>query len=138
VNDFRSQPADCGVEGQFQAAAPLEMEPMLRCSARLHSLDMFEQGFFEHVNLEGLQPQDRMNAAGFQGSFLGENIAQGQRTPEEVMAAWMESDGHCANIMRSEYTLIGIGYAPGATVRGGRSDFWTQNFGTPLRRRSSL
>jgi uncharacterized protein YkwD len=132
VNDFRAQPADCGEEGQFQPAGPLSMDPILRCSARLQSLDMFERGFFDHVNPDGVDPFQRMSDAGFSGSYLGENIAQGQPTPEDVMADWMESDGHCANIMRPEFTLIGIGFDAGAQVRGGRSNFWTQNFGAPL------
>jgi uncharacterized protein YkwD len=136
VNEFRSQPADCGVEGQFEPAAPLTMNPILRCSARLHSLDMFERAYFDHFTPDGVDPYQRMAAAGFEGSLLGENIAQGQRTPEEVMAAWMDSDGHCANIMRSEYTMIGIGYAPGAAARQGKSHFWTQNFGAPFPNRA--
>ncbi len=131
VNENRARAADCGVEGQFGAAAPVAMDPILRCSARLHSLDMFERDFFEHTNLDGLDPFQRMAAAGFSGSFLGENIALGQRTPEEVMEAWMESDGHCSNVMKAEFTVIGIGYHPGAGMRGLGSNYWTQNFGTP-------
>lgn len=131
VNENRSRAADCGVEGQFEAAAPIAMDPILRCSARLHSLDMFERDFFEHTNLDGLDPFQRMAAAGFSGSFLGENIALGQRTPEEVMEGWMESDGHCSNVMKAEFTVIGIGYHPGAGMRGLGSNYWTQNFGAP-------
>lgn len=131
VNAFRAAPADCGVEGAFQPAAPLAMDPVLRCSARLHSADMFERGFFAHESPEGVDPAQRMQAAGFGGRLYGENIAQGQPTPQAVMEAWMASDGHCANIMRPEYTLIGIGYEPGAQMRGGSSNYWTQNFGAP-------
>jgi len=131
VNEFRSQPADCGELGEFEPAAPLAMNPVLRCSARLHSVDMFERDYFDHDTPDGVDPFQRMAEAGFEGSRAGENIALGQRTPEEVMQAWMDSDGHCENIMRPEYTLIGIGYAPGAAARQGKSNFWTQNFGTP-------
>src|SRR5690606_30235384 len=56
VNEFRSAPADCGVEGQFAAAPPLSMNPILRCSARLHSLDMFERNYFEHETPDGVDP----------------------------------------------------------------------------------
>ena len=138
VNEFRSQPADCGVEGQFAAAPPLAMDPTLRCSARLHSLDMFERDFFDHDNPDGLDPFQRMQEAGFEGQRMGENIAAGQRTPEEVMDAWMESDGHCSNIMLPQYTLIGIGFDPGGEqTRGSLNNYWTQNFGTPFEQRRS-
>src|SRR5688572_7579250 len=71
VNEFRSQPADCGVEGQFAAAPPLAMDPTLRCSARLHSLDMFEREYFSHDNPDGLDPFQRMQEAGFNGQRMG-------------------------------------------------------------------
>lgn len=135
VNEFRAQPADCGVEGQFEPAAPLTMNPILRCSARLHSLDMFERGFFDHDTPDGVDPFQRMAEAGFVGSGGGENIALGQRSPEEVMDAWMESDGHCANVMRAAFDTIGVGFHPGAAMRGGNSNYWTQNFGAPARMR---
>ena len=131
VNEFRSQPADCGVEGQFEAAAPLTMNPILRCSARLHSVDMYERDYFEHDTPDGVDPFERMAEAGFVGSGGGENIAFGQRSPQEVMDDWMASDGHCANIMRANFDTIGVGYHPGSTMRGGNSNFWTQNFGAP-------
>jgi uncharacterized protein YkwD len=131
VNEFRSEPADCGVEGQFAAAAPLTMNPILRCSARLHSLDMFERNYFEHDTPDGVDPFERMAEAGFVGSGGGENIALGQRSPEEVMAAWMDSDGHCANVMRANFDTIGVGYHPGSGMRGATNNYWTQNFGAP-------
>jgi uncharacterized protein YkwD len=138
VNEFRSQPADCGVEGQFQAAPPLAMDATLRCSARLHSVDMFEREYFDHNNPDGLDPFQRMQEAGFEGQRMGENIAQGQPTPAEVMDDWMASDGHCANIMQPQYTLIGIGFEAGTQqVFGGASNYWTQNFGTPFARRGN-
>jgi uncharacterized protein YkwD len=131
VNEFRSEPADCGTEGQFPATGPVRMDPILRCSARLHSLDMFERDFFDHVNLDGVDPFQRMSAAGFSGGGGGENIAVGQSTPEEVMDAWMESDGHCANVMRDAFDTIGVAYHPGEGQRGLGSNYWTQNFGAP-------
>ncbi|HEU4582347.1 MAG TPA: CAP domain-containing protein [Polyangiaceae bacterium] len=131
VNEARSRPADCGSEGRFAPAAPVVMNTVLRCSARLHSLDMFERHYFGHTNPDGLDPFERMAAAGFRGAGAGENIAAGQTSPEQVMHSWMESDGHCANVMRQKFALIGVGYHPGAGRRGLGSNFWTQNFGAP-------
>lgn len=134
VNEVRAVGADCGAEGEFGPAEPLAMDAILRCSSRLHSLDMFERDYFDHTNPDGLDPFDRMEQAGFSGSYMGENIAYGQRTPEEVMQAWVDSDGHCSNIMNPNYTLLGVGYYPGAdSWRDGNQHFWTQNFGAPQR-----
>lgn len=136
VNENRAKAADCGADGKLAATTPVVMDPILRCSARLHSLDMFEREFFDHVNPDGLDPFERMANAGFVGSGGGENIAVGQQTPEEVMEAWMDSDGHCANVMRSAFATIGVGYHPGSGGRGLSSNFWTQNFGAPAQMRS--
>jgi len=131
VNEQRAQPEDCGKDGDFGPAGPVVMDPILRCSARLHSLDMFERAFFGHINPDGLDPFERMAAAGFHGSGAGENIAVGQTSPQQVMKSWMQSDDHCSNVMRPNYTMLGVGYHPGAGGRGLGSNFWTQNFGAP-------
>lgn len=132
VNDHRSVGADCQEKGIFEPAGPLAMAPMLRCSARLHSLDMYERDFFDHTNLDGIAADERMRAAGFEGTWMGENIAYGQTSPEQVVDTWMDSPGHCANTMNPNFTLIGVGYYPGAdSWREGLQHFWTQNFGTP-------
>ncbi|MEY2931818.1 MAG: hypothetical protein RL033_2567 [Pseudomonadota bacterium] len=133
VNEARSEPADCGEEGVFPAAGPLVMDPVLRCSARLHSLDMFERHFFNHTNPDGKDPFERMAAAGFHGSGAAENIAVGQTSPAQVTQSWMDSDGHCSNVMRRSYTMLGVGYHPGLGKRGLGSNFWTENFGAPPR-----
>lgn len=130
VNEVRAEGADCGSEGSFPPAEPLRMDPVLRCSARLHSLDMFERDFFDHDNPDGVSPFDRMAEAGFAGGGGGENIASGQTTPEQVMQSWMGSDGHCSNIMNAAFDALGVGFHPGAG-RGVGSNLWTQNFGAP-------
>ena len=84
---------------------------------------MAERNFFGHTNPDGDGLGERIDAAGYEPSAWGENIALGQRTPEEVVDRWMTSDGHCANIMRDRYTEIGVGYYA--------SYFWTQAFGSP-------
>jgi uncharacterized protein YkwD len=131
VNENRAAGANCGEAGDFEPAGPLEMDPALRCAARVHSLDMYESGFFDHTNLEGQDPFDRMELAGFSGGSMGENIAQGYGDPAEVMEGWMDSDGHCSNIMGADYTLIGVGYYPGDEGGFGDSNYWTQTFGSP-------
>jgi uncharacterized protein YkwD len=95
---------------------------------------MSARAFFDHTNPDGLDPFQRMAAVGYAGRTMGENIAAGQPSPESVMAGWMASDGHCANIMRGSFTEIGIGYftdGGGGGFGRGYTHFWTQNFGSP-------
>jgi uncharacterized protein YkwD len=135
TNETRARGADCGEEGTFKATTPLTMNAILRCSARLHSQDMGEQEFFDHTNPDGLDPFERMMAAGYRASAMGENIAMGQQTPDEVVQGWTDSDGHCANLMSPMFTEIGVGYWEGESDNRffNGNKLWTQNFGKPQR-----
>jgi uncharacterized protein YkwD len=131
TNQRRAQGADCGSQGMKPPVGPLTMVAELRCAARLHSLDMFQRSFFDHTAPGGSDPGDRMSSAGYSGITWGENIAMGQASPAQVVDGWIDSDGHCANIMRSNFTEIGIGYHPGDAASGSfrNRHYWTQNFG---------
>jgi uncharacterized protein YkwD len=131
VNENRAKGWNCDTEGMFPAAGPLTMEPTLRCSARLHSKDMADQMYFAHDGLDGRNPGARMTAAGYVGRTWGENIAKGQQSPAQVVSGWMDSDGHCSNIMNKNFTLIGVGYfaGMGTNPRFNSELYWTQNFG---------
>jgi uncharacterized protein YkwD len=136
TNAARAMPATCGSYGSFQPAPPLKMSAVLRCSSRLHSKDMGEKAYFAHDSMSGESPFDRMAAAGYMGFTMGENIAKGQQTPKEVVDGWMNSPGHCSNIMNADYTEIGVGYFQGmsTSTRFNSNKLWTQNFGAPRRR----
>lgn len=125
VNEQRARGAVCDGE-EMPPAGPLERDVLLEDAARKHSLDMAEQGYFAHESLDGRTPGDRIAAAGYEGSPVGENIAQGYRTVEDVMAGWMSSPGHCRNIMNPVYDRLGVGYAE---ADGSGAPYWTQNFG---------
>jgi uncharacterized protein YkwD len=137
VNERRMAGATCG--GQTRAAVPpLSSDGSLRCAARLHSTDMSVQDYFDHNSLDGRDPGDRVNAAGFVGSWVGENIAYGQSSPQQVMDGWMQSDGHCNNIMQENYLYIGVGAYQGPTDPNASRwqqarIYWTQNFGGAAR-----
>lgn len=103
---------------------PLAVSDALTTAAQGHSDDMSANDYFSHTSLDGSTASDRAEAAGFTGTALGENIAAGQRTPQDVMAAWMGSDGHRANILNCGYTVIGVGLNEDGW-------YWTQMFGTP-------
>lgn len=126
VNQMRAMGADCGSGGNFGPTGPLTMEPALRCAARKHSADMDARDFFDHTNPDGQSPWDRMDLAGYGAySNAGENIAAGSPDAAGTMMQWMESDGHCSNIMSPDFEHIGIGYHPG----GQYGHLWTQVFG---------
>ena len=92
--------------------------------ATLKAKDMAENGYFDHTSPTYGSPFEMMRQFGVQYRSAGENIAAGQSTAQEVMDAWMNSSGHRANILNSDYEQIGIGY-----YTGGRYDFyWVQMF----------
>lgn len=137
TNEARAVGHNCDTEGMFGPTTPLTMEPQLRCSARLHSTYMATTGEFDHYVPAGSDPGKRIAAAGYAGNNFGENIAWGQATPSDVVDGWLESDGHCSNIMSPSYMHLGVGYVVGKQPSGGSrsAPYWTQNFGA---QRSSM
>ncbi len=126
-NQRRAQGGCCGSLGCFDATPALVPNENLRVSARLHARDMGLRNFFAHENPDGDTMLDRTRAAGFAGCAVGENIAQGQRSPEEVLESWMTSEGHCKNILSNKFMSLGVGHydEPDATL----PRVWVQNFG---------
>lgn len=100
---------------------PLKVDDRVVEAARGHSTDMAERDYFSHTTPEGVGFAERMRAAGYP-SPGGENIAKGQRSAEQVMNSWMNSDGHRRNILNCGFTTIGVGLDTRAWT-------WTQNFG---------
>jgi uncharacterized protein YkwD len=100
---------------------PLGADGRLAAVAAAHSADMRDRGFFDHVNLDGLSPFDRADAAGV--AARAENIARGQSDAAAVMESWMASPGHRANILDCGLTRLGVGVAD-----GGGGPWWTQLF----------
>lgn len=128
TNERRSEGATCGGT-DFDPALPVEMNPKLRCAARGHSRDMADREYFAHESPEGDGPATRVSQAGYEFSRVGENIFRSQPTPEEVVEGWMNSPGHCENIMTPGFTEIGVGYI--GDVGTDYRQVWTQVFGTP-------
>lgn len=100
---------------------PLQMDWELQRVARIKSQDMYSKKYFSHQSPTYGSPFDMMKQFGISYRTAGENIAQGQRTPQEVMVAWMNSSGHRANILKADYTHIGVGYEANGF-------YWTQMF----------
>jgi uncharacterized protein YkwD len=126
VNQRRAAGATCG--GVVKPPVPpLTNDPKLRQAARCHSLDMARQNYFSHDSLDGRSPWQRISDAGYTGFGNAENIAAGQSSAADVMTSWMNSTGHCNNIMTSGSNEIGIGYGYDASSDYDR--YWTQDFG---------
>lgn len=89
--------------------------------ARLKSQDMLENNYFSHTSPTYGSPYDMMTKYGIEYTFAGENLARGQKTPEQVVNAWMNSPGHRKNILSERYTQIGVGYVA-------NGNYWTQHF----------
>jgi uncharacterized protein YkwD len=111
VNDVR---ADVGCE-------PLTVDDKLGAAAQLHAEDMSARDYMDHVNPEGMDPQDRAAAQGFTDP-VGENVAMGYPDAQAVMDGWMNSPGHRANIENCDYATIGIGVDSDGW-------YWAQEFG---------
>jgi uncharacterized YkwD family protein len=79
--------------------------------------DMYNNHYFDHTSPTYGSPFDMMKTYGIRYTYAGENIAMGQRTPQEVMAAWMNSTGHRQNILNPKYTKIGVSYYSGEWVQ---------------------
>ncbi|HXF60908.1 MAG TPA: CAP domain-containing protein, partial [Caldilineaceae bacterium] len=94
-----------------------------------HSQAMAARGFYDHVDPQGNDVAGRVAAAGYLSVMTAENIARGQTTPGEVVAGWMDSAGHRANILNGELREIGAGYA--FTPDDAYRHYWTHVFATP-------
>lgn len=79
--------------------------------------DMYNNNYFDHTSPTYGSPFDMMKQYGVTYRAAGENIAKGQRTPQEVMTAWMNSPGHKANILNASFTTIGVAYYNGVWVQ---------------------
>ncbi|MEV0318239.1 CAP domain-containing protein [Streptomyces sp. NPDC050658] len=104
---------------------PLSPDPLLTVAAQGHSADMVARAFYSHTSPDGGEPWHRASAAGSAHRAIGENIACGQRSPQEVVDGWMNSPGHRANILKPSFTHLGVGFAGG----GSAGTYWTQLFG---------
>lgn len=123
VNQKRNQRCKCGKKW-YPPVKPLRWNHRLETAARKHTLYMVKTGNFSHTGFRRSSPGSRAKLEGYSYSYVGENIAKGQDSIEEVVQDWMDSPGHCKLIMDSEFLEMGA-------YRSG--EFWTLDFGTRLR-----
>lgn len=124
VNVARATARSCGGQ-RFHAAPALALNPLLSNAALAHSRDMAQHRHFNHQGKDGRAVGDRARDAGYRWTRIGENIATNFATPEGVVAGWLDSPGHCANLMSPGFTEMGAAYA----VNEKGTVYWTQVFG---------
>ncbi|MBP1925121.1 putative YkwD family protein [Sedimentibacter acidaminivorans] len=112
------------VERQKAGLSSLSLDTAISNVARMKSKDMATNNYFAHQSPTYGSAGDMLTKYGIKWSAWGENIASGQRTPQEVVTAWMNSPGHKANIMSTNFSKLGVGYA----VNSNGTPYWTQMF----------
>lgn len=128
VNAHRAAGASCGTEGSFAAAPALTWNTLLTQASLAHSDDMVARTYFSHTGSDGSSAAQRATAAGYAWQMLGENIAAGQPSVAAVVAGWMASPGHCANIMAASFRDIGVACVNGGSTNTYRT-YWTMTLG---------
>ncbi|MGA7540450.1 MAG: CAP domain-containing protein, partial [Steroidobacteraceae bacterium] len=131
TNAARARGRSCGWR-RFPPAPPLSLAPALMLAARAHSHDMATHDLFSHAGSDGSSPGERVTRAGYRWSMVGENIASGVQTALRVVAGWLASPHHCANIMTAGFRQMGVAFAVNPASE--EVIYWTEDFATPLTR----
>ncbi|WP_163538778.1 S-layer homology domain-containing protein [Gracilibacillus sp. YIM 98692] len=122
LNEYEQQViALTNQEREKHGLPALKTDTELSKVSREKSRDMAENNYFSHQSPTYGSPFDMLKQFGINYRTAGENIAKGQRTPEEVVNAWMNSQGHRANILNENFTHIGVGFVD-------QGNYWTQQF----------
>jgi len=129
VNAARAVARDCDATHHFAAAQPVSASPALDAVALEHARDMAEHRKLGHPGSDGSEPADRVTRSGYAWRGVGENVASGQQTADAVVKSWLESPGHCENIMEPRFTEMGIAFALAPDQNP--NIYWTQVFATP-------
>jgi uncharacterized YkwD family protein len=128
IGNYEQQVVDLVNKERAAAGLPaLKMNTKLAGVAEKKAEDLRDNNYFDHQSPTYGSPFDMMKQFGITYTAAGENIAKGQKTPDEVMNGWMNSPGHRANILNAEYTEIGVGYV---TDSNGTA-YWVQHFIRP-------
>ncbi|MEJ1962428.1 MAG: CAP domain-containing protein [Gammaproteobacteria bacterium] len=127
ANEARSHARRCGNES-FPAVQPLSPDKRLTEAAREQARDMAKHNRLDHTGSDGSTPATRVTRAGYSWRVVGENIASGPTSPEEVMQGWLASPGHCENLMSPRFNEMGVAYV--VDPRSESGVYWSQVFGT--------
>jgi uncharacterized protein YkwD len=126
VNQARAKPRRCG-NASFAAAAPVQLNATLQRVASGHAADMARYNYFSHTSRDGGSMVERSSRAGYPRRAMAENIAAGQLQADAAMKSWLDSPGHCANIMAPAFNEMGAAFA--VNSKSSMGIYWVQLFG---------
>ena len=123
VNQARMEKRRCGGTQQ-EPVPPLKWNDKLAKAAQKHANDMAKNNFFDHIGSDGSTVDVRIERKGYLWRAVGENVAMGPRSVREAVDGWLDSPGHCTNIMNGDFTEMGA-----ALSYDGK--YWVQVFAAP-------
>lgn len=119
VNEVRAEGKDCG-STFMPPTGPVVWNGRLTEAAERHARDMSSRSFFSHTGSDGSRVGDRARHYGYEWRVIGENIARYQTDVNQVMTDWMQSEGHCIQLMDPRYVEFGASE---------KDKYWVQVFG---------
>ncbi len=145
VNAARAQEQDCGESGIKPAVGTLKWSDKLYKAAYTYNYDMVHGNAWHHRGSntdsdivakaeylgEGSHMRDRIEYYKYNFYYIGENIAKGYQSVDDVVAGWIDSDGHCKNLMNSHFTELGMSLLESDDANDHYGKYWTQDFGQP-------
>jgi uncharacterized protein YkwD len=128
ANAARARGGRCGSTA-YEPAGPLVENELLTKASLAYSRELASRGTLDHEGRDGSSPADRAARAGYQWRVVGENLASGPVTAEEVMKGWLASPHHCSNILDPRFTEMGVAFY--VDKKSASVIYWTQMFGLP-------
>ncbi len=122
INDLRAEGCQCG-NTTMPPVEPLQWNDQMAMAAAEHSADMAQAGVLNHTGTDGSDAGDRLKRNGYNWRSYGENIASGFTSMDAVLQAWIDSPGHCRNLMGANFQEIGMDR---------QGNYWTQVLASPL------
>lgn len=120
INAQRNQGCQCG-DKYYPKAPPIVWNDKLETVAQKHSNEMAQRNLLTHTSKNGDDPGKRLRKAGYRWYTYAENVAMGYPDERAVIQSWINSPGHCANIMNPNVKEMGV---------ANRGKYWTQIFGS--------
>lgn len=130
INAARSQDRQCGSQ-RFTAVKPLVWNCSLEAAAQRHTDDMAEHDYFSHTGSDGQEVQHRVSDSGYTWQAVGENIAAGHLSSDAAIKGWLDSPGHCRNIMSDAFTEVGMASTKPSDASASYPSYWAQVLANP-------